>query len=356
MNSKLDKSIRTNKIGTENRHSFRLKMLFALLIISLVVGSVIIPFASAESDPLPQLHIIEGTVFHADGVTQADEGTEVNISVAGGTPITVYTGIGSKPNGDYIAAVNGFDGDEMTVEATDGTHYGKTVVTLSGDMDVNVIFDNIDPVAEANGDYSGTEGVPLSLSSVGSNDPDGTIVSYDWDFGDGSAHGTDANPSHTYADAVGSPYTVTLTVTDNDGATDSDTATVTINTHDVQNLPPVAEANGPYSGTEGVPLSLSSVGSNDPDGTIVSYDWDFGDGSAHGTDENPSHTYADAVGSPYTVTLTVTDNDGATDTACTIATISEDDVSIPEFPTVALPVLSILGLMFIMSRRKERDS
>ncbi|RME28685.1 MAG: PKD domain-containing protein, partial [Candidatus Zixiibacteriota bacterium] len=73
------------------------------------------------------------------------------------------------------------------------------------------------------------------------------------------------------------------------------------------NQPPVANANGPYSGTVGNPVSFSSAGSNDPDGSITAYSWDFGDG-ATSTAANPTHTYS-AAGT-YTVTLTVTDNQG----------------------------------------------
>lgn len=84
---------------------------------------------------------------------------------------------------------------------------------------------NTSPVAEANGPYTSTVGVAVSFSSSGSTDPDGSITGYLWDFGDGSTS-TLANPSHAYASA--GDYTVSLTVTDNGGATDIDYADVTI--------------------------------------------------------------------------------------------------------------------------------
>ena len=67
------------------------------------------------------------------------------------------------------------------------------------------------------------------------------------------------------------------------------------------NLPPIADANGPYNGTAGIALTLDGSGSTDPDGTIVAYDWDFGDGNT-GTGVTTTHTYA-AAGT-CTVTLT----------------------------------------------------
>ncbi|NIO80976.1 MAG: PKD domain-containing protein [Candidatus Aminicenantes bacterium] len=59
--------------------------------------------------------------------------------------------------------------------------------------------------------------------------------------------------------------------------------------------------------------------SSDPDGTIVSWFWDFGDGNTS-TQQNPSHTYA--ASGTYTVTLTVTDNDGASDSISKIVTVT----------------------------------
>ncbi|RMH87867.1 MAG: PKD domain-containing protein [Calditrichaeota bacterium] len=90
-------------------------------------------------------------------------------------------------------------------------------------------------------------------------------------------------------------------------------------TQGATNTPPVANANGPYQGTVGQAVAFSSAGSNDPDGSIVSYLWDFGDGNTS-TQANPTHTYATAQ--TYTVTLTVTDDGGAQDTDVTTATIT----------------------------------
>ena len=84
---------------------------------------------------------------------------------------------------------------------------------------------NQSPVAEANGPYAADLGNSISFSSAGSFDPDGTITSYFWDFGDGNSS-TSANPTHTYG-GVGS-YNVVLTVTDDMGATDNDAATATV--------------------------------------------------------------------------------------------------------------------------------
>ena len=70
-------------------------------------------------------------------------------------------------------------------------------------------------------------------------------------------------------------------------------------------VPPICDAGGPYSGYLGHPIEFDGTGSTDPDGAIVSYEWDFGDGSS-GTGPTPSHNYT--VCCDFTVTLTVTDD------------------------------------------------
>lgn len=85
------------------------------------------------------------------------------------------------------------------------------------------------------------------------------------------------------------------------------------------NLAPVPYINGPYTGDEGVALSFSSAASYDPDGSITSYNWNFGDGVTS-TLANPSHTYQSA--GSFTVTLSITDDGGLTETATTTATIA----------------------------------
>ncbi|MCG8700081.1 MAG: PKD domain-containing protein, partial [Bacteroidales bacterium] len=85
------------------------------------------------------------------------------------------------------------------------------------------------------------------------------------------------------------------------------------------NTPPVAKANGPYSAKPNVQINFSSNGSKDPDGSITKYKWEFGDGSTS-SKANPSHAYKNT--GTYKVKLTVTDNDGATGSSETTATIS----------------------------------
>ncbi len=143
------------------------------------------------------------------------------------------------------------------------------------------------------------------------------IVSYDWDFGDGNS-GTGVSPTHSYASDGN--FTVSLTVTDNNGGTDAASSTASI--APTANVLPVANAGGPYNGTVGNPVSFDGSASSDPDGSIVSYAWDFGDGNS-GTGVSPTHSYASDGN--FTVSLTVTDNNGATNTASSTVTITTEN-------------------------------
>ena len=175
---------------------------------------------------------------------------------------------------------------------------------------------NRPPTANAGADQSATTGAAVSFNGSGSTDLDGTIATYSWNFGDGTS-GTGATTSHAYA-AAGT-YTATLTVTDNKGATASDTAVETVSTGGTGNQAPIAAAGPDVTMQTKLVMSFNGLGSHDPDGTIAGYSWNFGDG-ATATGVSPSHGFAAA--GVYTVTLTVTDNQGATGSDTAIMTIT----------------------------------
>ncbi len=170
---------------------------------------------------------------------------------------------------------------------------------------------NVPPVASATASCSVNV---CTFDGSASNDPDGTIASYDWTFGDGSQHGAAATMSHAYT--TGGTYTATLTVTDDRGATTSQT--VTVNPASPPNLPPVA-AYSPVCTALACTFDAST--SFDPDGSVVSYAWDFGDGQT-ATGQVVSHTFSSAA--TYPVQLTVTDNSSATSSTTLQVTVSNN--------------------------------
>jgi PKD repeat protein len=158
--------------------------------------------------------------------------------------------------------------------------------------------------------------VDASLSS-GNGYP---IDSYEWDFGDGTVVvGPQAVRSHTYTGD--GEHEITLTVVSSGGTFASHTATVFVG-----NRPPVARlAHEPVSGLPPLLFGFDASGSSDPDGSIVRYDWDFGDGTllADGA-AIASHTYTDY--GEYTATVTVHDDYGDTASATVTVTVSLEPV------------------------------
>ena len=161
------------------------------------------------------------------------------------------------------------------------------------------------PKAEAQGPYFGFVNTPITFDGSTSNDPDGTIIRYDWSFGDGT-NGTGKMIAHTY-NKVGN-YTVTLTVTDDRGKNNRDTTYATIT--ETPNIQPTANFSySPLYPTTDDAIQCTDF-STDVDGTIVSYFWNFSDGK-NSTEKNPTHTFGER--GAYMITLKVTDDDGASD-------------------------------------------
>ena len=170
---------------------------------------------------------------------------------------------------------------------------------------------------------------PLTVTFTGSgNDSDGTIVSYNWEFGNGESSESQS-PSYVYMDK--GIYTATLTVTDDDGAIGIDSVVIEVNIG-YENQPPNAFASAtPISGD--APLTVTFTGSgNDSDGTIVSYNWEFGNGESSES-QNSTNTYSSE--GTYIATLTVTDDCGLTGIANVTITVIESGAGLWISPVAA---------------------
>ncbi|HSN75203.1 MAG TPA: PKD domain-containing protein, partial [Anaerolineae bacterium] len=164
------------------------------------------------------------------------------------------------------------------------------------------------PVAAAAGSpASGNVPLSVTFSSAGSVDPDGSIASYLWEFGDG-ATATTANPSHTYT--VPGRFVALLTVTDNRGA--STRNTVKVDATAPNQLPVAVAWASTYGGPAPLDVMTYARGSYDPDGSLGNFQWDFGDGNVYWGANNGNTFQLPGV---YDVVLTSWDNRGASDTA-----------------------------------------
>jgi len=206
--------------------------------------------------------------------------------------------------------------------------------------------ENEKPVADPGGPYISSKDQIVEFDASDSYDPDGDIDFYRWNFGDGTSEILDITPTHVYT--RDGEYTVTLTIVDNDGTSDMATTTVTI-TDSPFNQDPIANVGGPYSGNVDGIVTFNGSSSYDNDGTISSYSWDFGDGGT-GIGQTTTHIYT-SDGS-YTVTLTVTDDGGDTDTASTTVEIyPSTGGGIPGFEIIF--VIIAIGFILILKRRRK---
>jgi PKD repeat protein len=208
------------------------------------------------------------------------------------------------PHFSYFDRKNGtvkhsfWNGTAWIIETVDSANFGPTSLAIDGNDSPHMSY------------FSGDD-FDLKYAKKG-----GGIASYDWDFGDGSPHETGARPTHVYAD--NGNYTVTLKVTDNAGLSDTDTCIIT-----VLNVPPTADANGPYNSFEGTPIQFT--GNHTDPGLLDThtYEWDLSyDGTTFNSEAtgNPCQKtwYDDYSGN---IALRVTDDDGGWDLDVTAVTV-----------------------------------
>ncbi|WP_165390189.1 PKD domain-containing protein [Thalassococcus sp. S3] len=277
----------------------------------------------------PGLHRIGLTVYDDFRGGAASDQSEVLVTVnappvavagadlliAPGESVLFDAGHSFDPDGELSSYRWEFDDlgaplDSAAVERayeTPGVWSAQLVVTDDSGVlnatatDTKTIRVNHPPVAEAGAPIE-TEVLFVTLDASGSSDADGDALIYRWDFGDGSPPAFGEVVDHAYPRS--GVFPVTLRVDDGTGlsnATAIDATTVTIKAR------PVADAGGNRDVCSGEPILFDASGSLDPDGGLLLYSWDFGDGS--GSDLiNPTKTYEEP--GVYPVTLRIQNETG----------------------------------------------
>jgi PKD repeat protein len=212
----------------------------------------------------------------------------------------------------------------------DGGSLPVTLIITDNDgvMDVLTISVPVEINAPPEAAFSYTPTNPTTATTITFLDEsfdldDGTVDAWRWVFGDG-ATSTVQTPSHRY-DTAGT-YEVTLTVTDDEGATGSTTQEIIVGAS-VNTAPVPAFTFAPALPQVNEEVQFSDQ-STDPEDNITTWAWDFGDGATSAL-RNPTHTYG-AIGT-YSVTLTVTDAESATASTTRQVVIAEPGAQIGTF-------------------------
>jgi PKD repeat protein len=216
----------------------------------------------------------------------------------------------------FLPTVSGVVNSSFDIPSSDPDE-NPLVVLLSG-------TGNALPIADAGGPYTDVEGQSIMLDGSGSSDPNGTIISYEWDINnDGTFEYSSATTTRSHTYAQNGQYAVKLRVTDDIGATDEIMTTANVSdtspTADFTSSPTTVPANKPVYFTD------NSTAYDLP----LIFDWDFdNNGAIDSSVQHPFYIYN--VQGTYSVKLTVTDSDS-----------SQGSLIIADYITVTPPVYDL---------------
>jgi len=246
------------------------------------------------------------------------------------------TGAGSNPTHTYSEA------DTYTVTLTvvddsdESSTTGSTTATISVDTKDEEESEESEQtvIADAGEDKNGFVGDTLTFDASGStiSPPSSeTTVTYSWDWNEDGQYDENVQEAvitHQFNDA--DTFTVLLKVTAFDDKTSTDTVTVIISEN---NNSPTANPGGSYEGLVGGDITFDGSGSADPDGEIIEYQWNFGDGNT-GAGASIAHIYSTA--GTFTLSLVVKDDDGASSNAATTTVVVLEPPQVSPVNTVPI--------------------
>ena len=290
------------------------------------------PIADAGPDQLA----CAGSEVHFDGSASRDSDGVVN-------RFTWNFGDGSTGGGERPVHVFAAPGEYRVVLTIEGDAIGQCANTNSAETVVKVVEA---PLARIAAPASVGVGAPAGFDASGSTTAAGEIVGWRWDFGDG-AQADGAKVEHVYQQPGNRIVTLTLRT---EGGVDA-CKEVTAQHSITANAPPVADAGADRAVAIAEEVLFDAGRSHDPDGGIVAYAWDFGDGSS-ASGINARHSYRES--GRYEVKLAVTDNQGlpnsrVTDTA--VVTVNQ-----PPMPVIAAPPAACPGEQLAFSAGASSDA
>ncbi len=308
----------------------------------LATTSPVQPFAYMSPDPQVFQQSIEAQVL---GILPAEERSWdfTSFEIVSGTPVSygIIT-VNSSPSGALITIDGDYAGytprtmfveqgfHRISVTKSGYTGWNAAIFTIGGlTRTINVTLEPLVAVNEppvALFTYSPPSpglGEWISFDATASVDPDGSIASYSWNFGDGST-GYGATAWQRYM--TPGTYTVTLIVTDDDGASDSISQTIQFGP--TNQAPMAAFGFSPTNPAVNAWVQFDGSASSDPDGSIASYSWNFGDGTSS-AGAVAWHRFS--TPGTYQVTLTVQDNNGVSDSTSQMVQVG----SLNQSPTAA---------------------
>lgn len=212
-------------------------------------------------------------------------------------------------------------------ETTNGTHASLYLTYPQDTHTVEIIGETVATPPIAIFTPSKTEPLvdeQVTFDASNSYDPDGTIESWNWDYGDGNAE-TGVTVEHAYTTT--GTYTVTLTVKDNKQLANSAEATIT-----VIDYPQADFTYSPDAPLVNQTITFNATASKPNGGSITNYTWEFDDGQT-GTGGIATHSYS--LSGNYTVRLTITDSEELTDTTTRLVTVKLHNIAITSL--TALP-------------------